>query len=44
MTSMFEEQYPVFQMTPSTEEKYKQMTPLKRDAFHLGSSTVNNIY
>lgn len=36
-SSKFEGQYPVFQLTPSTEEKYRQMTPLKRKAFHLVS-------
>ena len=39
--SKLDEQYAVFQLTPSTEERYRQMTPLKRDAFHLVSAIVN---
>ena len=37
----FEEQHPVFQLNPPTEEGYRQMTPLERDAFHLVSVIVN---
>jgi len=28
-------------MTPSAEERYRQMTPLKREAFQLVSAIVN---